>query len=290
MSISLRRALTAMAVVAAVAVLAAPAVLAQPAPADNPKCGGVAGLMHHSLPNYTNGNNGRNFVTVQRVSPIQGSPGNLTNNGFHKLCNRMGLTATGSPATMADIDGDTQPDNAELIQYNGRDGGVLSYLCHQIVASSAWDEGSALEIRPDLTAGGSVSLIVPGVECSQRYAVYNSGAGKGVNYFPIPLSTTCSDRICLCEQLNLPGSSTNPVPAGQQTLLQMVDAAAGGSEDFLCGQAVDTFRPLPTGEAARIVPAVIGPGGGAPVNCLSNGASGPCPATPSTDYPAPLIY
>lgn len=286
-STRLRRALVGMMVVAAVAILAAPAVLAQPAPAANPKCGGVAGLMHHSLPSYTGGNFGRNYVSIQRVSPIQASPNNLTSNGFHKLCNRMGLTATGNPATLADIDGDTQPDQAELTQFNGRDGGVVAYLCHQVVSSGAWDEGSGLEIRPDLSGGGSVSLIVPGVECSQRYAVYNSGGGKGIQYYPVPLSTTCTDRSCLCEQLNLPGTpGFNP---SGSTSVQDIDPVAGLVFDYNCGQ-LDVNPVIPAGRAVRIRPTVIGPVGGAPVNCLSNGALGPCPATPSNDYPAPLIY
>lgn len=275
----LRRALVGITVMAAVAFLAAPAALAQPAPASNPVCGGVAGLMHHSLADYIGGAVGRNFVSIQRVSPINGSPNNLGNNGFHKICNRLGLTATGNPGTMADIDGDAVPDNADLFQFNGRDGIVNSYRCDQVLASGAWDEGSAVEIRPGLSNSSSVSLFVPGVECSQRYAVYESGGGRGINYFPIPLSTTCSDRVCLCAQLNLPNG----------TNMQTIDAAAGSVEDFLCGSALDPFtRGLPTGEAARIEPrGSSGQPAGAGANCIGGF---PCPSTPSNTYPAPLIY
>jgi hypothetical protein len=285
---SLRRVLTGMAMVAAAAFIAAPLAMAQPTvPAAKPKCGGVAGIMHYSLADASGGAVGRNFVSIPRVSPINGSPENQTNNGFHKICNRLGLPAplSGNAADLPSIDGDGIPDNAQIFQYDGHQGSVASYTCNQIVSSSQWDEGAGVEIRPALSLASSVSLIIPGVECSQRYAVYESGGGRGINYFPIPLSTTCSERGCICDQLNLPNG----------TLIQTIDASLGNVENYLCQtpRALDPFTRgnpgaiLASGEAARIVPPGSVAAAGAGVNCLSGL---PCPATPSNDYPSPLIY
>jgi hypothetical protein len=285
---TLRRVLTGMAMVASAAFIAAPVAMAQPtAPAAKPNCGSVAGIMHYSLADASGGAVGRNFVSIPRVSPIQGSPQNQTNNGFHKICDRLGLSAppSGLATDLPSIDGDGVPDNALLLQFDGHQGSVASYTCNQLVSSSQWDEGSGVEIRPDLSNAASVSLIIPGVECSQRYAVYESGSGRGINYFPIPLSTTCSERGCLCDQLNLPDN----------TLIQTIDAAVGNVENYNCQtpRALDPFTRgnpgaiIPSGEAARIVPPGSVAGSGDPVNCLSGL---PCAATPTSDYPAPLIY
>ena len=281
-SISVRRALIGMTVAAAVVAFTIPVALAQPAPAANPVCGSVAGLMNHTLTKYTGGANGRNLVAIQRVSPINASPDNAANNGFQKICTRMGLPAppSGDANLLPSIDGDATPDNAQLLQFDPTSGTVQTYLCNQPIASSNWDEGSGVEIRPTLSnnAVTSVPLITPGVECSQRYAAYN----RGTNLFSIPLSTTCTDRVCLCGQLNLPATA-----GSADTAVTRIDAAAGVVDTFLCSQALDT-NPPPVGEAVQIVPSVNARPNGAPVNCLS--ASNPCPSTPSNDYPAPLIY
>jgi hypothetical protein len=260
------------------AFLAAPAVMAQPSPAGNPKCGSVAGLMHHSLANQGNGATGRNFVSVQRVSPVHANAEAVDFNGYSRLCARMGMPQ-GVPT---DVDGDATPDNATLTQFDPANGTVNSVQCQFAVPAVQWDEGAAVEITPDLTNSSSVSLIVPGVECSQRYAVYERGNGAlGVNYFPIPLSTTCVDRNCLCTQLNLPDG----------TNIQTIDAANGFIESLVCNAGnppIDVSRvPLPIGEAARIEPPGNVTAGGAPLNCLSGL---PCPAAPSNDYPEPLVY
>lgn len=281
MNSTVRRTLVGLAMVGLVSFLAAPALMAQPAAAGNPKCGSVVGLMHHSLSNLGTSPIGRNFVSIQRVSPIHANPSNPSFNGFSRLCARMGMPQ-GVPT---DIDGDAQPDNASLTQYNPIAGTVNTVRCQSGLPSVSWDPGAGVEIVPELSNSAAVSMIVPGVECSERYAVYEKGSGAtGIQYFPIPLSTTCSDRNCLCSQLNLPDG----------TQIQMIKASSPAIvENFLCDSVnppVDVFRvPLPIGEAARIETTGSTPGAsaGAPVNCISGV---PCAATPSNDYPQPLVY
>jgi hypothetical protein len=275
-----RRYFTGIAVVAAVALISAPAALAvdPPAPAAAPVCGAVVGVMNHTLADFVSGAKGKNYVSIPRVSDINVTPENQSNNGFHQICDRLGLSAppSGLPADLPSIDGDLVPDNAVLLQYNALAGTVATYQCNQVISSDQWDEGAAVEIRPALSIGTSVPLIVEGVECSQKYAIYRFGLGKGNNLFPIPLTTTCAERGCICTQLNL----------ATGTQVQTIDAATGNPEDFNCGQ-VDTFpRGFPIGEAARIR-STAGTTAGQPLNCLSGL---PCPATPSNDYPAPLVF
>lgn len=279
MSIKQRRALVGLAAVTLVAVLAAPAALAQKkptAPPARPGCGSVAGIMHISLADLGNNPIGKNLVSIPRVSSINTNPDNLLNNGFHKICDRLGLPAppSGLPGDLPDIDGDGIPDNASLEQHDGKRGAINSYSCEQVLSSAPWDPKSAVQITPDLSNSSSVSLIIPGVECSQSYAVYEFGAGYGDNDWPIPLSTTCATRDCICDQLNLPIG----------TSILTFDAVAGSVEQYDCNvpRDLDTFTRgtgtayIPSGEGARIQPPGSVTAAGLPLNCLSGL---PCPHT-----------
>jgi hypothetical protein len=286
MRIPIRRALVMMAVAAGfVALVAQPAFAAKPA--GPPVCAGMQSMVNHSLADFTGGSVGRNFVSLQRVGPHNNSPKKQTNNGFHALCKAMGMSPpTGNPATMPDVDGDAVADNAELKQFDAKSGSVNSYLCYQVVASSAFLQSEGVEIQPDLSNSASVGMKVKGQVCSQEYAAYKTGGGKGIQLYPIPIATTCGDRVCLCAALQLE----------YDTLLQMIDAANGSVEDFKCGRnTVDTFRrnPLPLGESARLEPTGTGAGSGDPINCNPGSPGGlgvPNPGTPCPATPAPGSY
>ncbi len=296
-TIQFRRALLGMAVTAGIFALAAPMAFAMPqAPPAAPKCGSGAGLMNFAItttpPSPPGTTTGRNFVSIQRVSPINGSPANLSNNGFIKLCQRLDR-----PGGLAfDVNGDSITDTGSLTQYDPLAGLVNSHDCAASLASSEWDEGQGVEIRVNLGGGlgaTDISLVIPGVECSQKFAAYKNVAqanAKGKLYFPIPNSTTCTERGCICDQLNLPNGS----------VLLTVNTApptTGSIETYNCvtPRDLDGNPPLRVGEAALIFGSNA-PGGGTttegrPVNCLTPGANPlPCPTTPNANYPAPLIY
>ncbi len=298
-TIQFRRALLGMAVAAGILALAAPIAYAMPQPpAAGPKCGNAAGLTNFAVtstpPNPPGTTTGRNFVSVPRVSPINGAPANLGNNGFIKLCQRLDR-----PGGLSfDVNGDSITDTGNLTQFDPLVGLVNSHDCASALASSEWDEGQGVEIRVNLGGGlgaTDISLIIPGVECSQRFAAYKSvapGNAKGKLFFPLANSTTCTDRACVCAQLNLPNN----------TVVQTVNTAPpaiGNIETYNCDTIppidVDGNPPLRVGEAVLILGANAPGGGitteGRPVNCLTPGANPlPCPVLPSANYPATLIY
>lgn len=303
-TIQFRRALLAMAVTGAFLALAAPAAFAMPhTPAADPKCGSAAGLMNFAItttpPNPPGSTTGKNFVSIQRVSPINGSPDNLSNNGFTKICARLDR-----PGGLAfDVNSDGIADTATVTQFDPVTGGVNGHVCDNTTpnASQAWDEGQGVEIKVALGGGlgaTDISLIVPGVECSQKFAAYKNASttsAKGQIFFPTPNSTICTSPQCICDQLNLPAGSF------VRTVLTSANAAKCFPAPAPCGN-IDTHPcgalpsvTLRVGEAALIFGGNA-PGGGTttegrPVNCTSPVANPlPCPAPPSEEYPSPLIY
>jgi len=303
---TVRQALQGTAVAAVVAFLAAPAAMAAhgapPPPAAPPVCMAGVGMAAVKLTDFIPPSFfGRNLVNIPRVSAIVGTPDDLTNNGFHAVCRGMGLTATGNAATMADIDGDSLPDNADLFQYDGHNGTVATYKCHQIVSGGPFDEGGGIEIQPSLSSSGLVIppttptnvftiSFVAGLECTQAYAAYEAGAGKGTQLLPITPVQACPDRVCVCEALDL-AKDTVSIPA-KRARIKTVWADHGQVEEFDCGALVDPFvrgggaAVLAAGEAAWIInPGNTGAVAGAPTNCAPGGGLGlagiPCPGGPA---------
>jgi hypothetical protein len=313
-TIQFRRTLVGIAMASAIFALAVPPAYAQPAnpepPAAGPKCGAAAGLMANAItttpPSPAGTTAGRSLISVQRVSPINGSPDNLSNNGFTKICQRLDL-----PGGLAfDVNGDSIADTAKLLQHDGHDGLVNEHECNNTTpnAGASWDEGQGVEMRVFLGGGAlsqDVALVFPGVECSQKFVAYKNnpnppalpqGSSKGRGYFPLPLSSTCADRGCICDQLNLPNGTIVWTIENDPGVLAVNGDETGDIEAYNCvtPRDLDGNPPLRVGEAVYIY------GGNAPtgvttegnaVNCLTPvGAGAPCAAPPSADYSSPLIF
>lgn len=162
---SLRRILSAVAVLAGTAALVSPA-LAQ-APPGPPVCGAVASLMNMSLVPDGPGVVGDNLLSIPGISPINNAPSS-GNNGFKQLCTRFGLATSGS----------------SVLQFNAQTGSPVTFTCDQ-PSPPTWIVGQGTLMRPAAAATGKI----PGVECSQPYRYYADGSSViGDNIQPVPLT------------------------------------------------------------------------------------------------------
>lgn len=293
-TIQFRRALLGTAVAFAMLALAAPQTFAMPEPpAAAPVGAAGASICNFAItttpPNPPGTTTGRNLVSVPRISPINATPDNPVANGFSKLCQRLDR-----PGGLAfDVNSDGLVDTGTLTQFDPRNGLVVSHNCANANAPS-WDEGQAVEIRVSLGGGlgaQDISLIIPGVESTQKFAIYKNpsvASAKGKIYLPLPNSTTCVDRSCICSQLNLPNGTS-------VFTINTAPPSTGNIETYVCGSGGDANPALRVCEAALVFGADF-PGAGTTaagntVNCLTPGADpAPCPATPSADFPTPLIF
>lgn len=238
---SLRQAFVMAVVFAGTAALMATPVLAQqqpPAPGP-PVCGGVASLMNHQIYRFAGLGTfpkGANIVSIPSVSPINNTPTNHANNGFHDLCRRFGLTGTTSQIQQFD------PRNPAHIQ---------SFTCDQPISSDDFTIGQAVYILPSADATGRL----PGVECARPYTTYVEGLGTvGDNLWPMPITVAgvgtpvagVGGLQDVCNMLGLPGG----------TSVIRFDALGGNQRTHLCGavpQAADV-SPSPIGEGLLIRP------------------------------------
>lgn len=227
---SLRRVLTAMAVLAGTAALISPA-LAQVAPGP-PVCGSVASLMNMSVLQDGPGVQGDNLLSIPSISPINNNPASA-NNGFKQLCDRFGLATAGS----------------SILQFNAQSGAPVTFTCDQ-PSPPAWTPGQAALMRPAAPATGKI----PGVECSRPYRYYADGPGVlGDNLHAVPLTIALipNSPQAYCDMMGL-----RPVAGAiaGDTILDFVPS--GAINTHVCGTA--PLFTLTLGRALLVRPSTQG--------------------------------
>jgi hypothetical protein len=226
---SLRRVLSAVAVLAGTAALVSPA-LAQ-APPGPPVCGAVASLMNISLIQDGGGAVGDNLLSVPGISPINNNPSSA-NNGFKQMCTRFGLATAGS----------------SILQFNAQSGTPVTFTCDQ-PSPPTWIVGQGVLIRPAAAATGKV----PGVECAQPYRYFADGpAVQGDNVHPVPLTIALipNNPQVYCDMMGL---RPQGVVAGD-TILDF--NPAGTINTHVCGTA--PLFNLTLGRALLVRPSTQG--------------------------------
>jgi len=212
------------AVFAGTAALLASPVLAQTPPGP-PVCGGVASLMNVSLTQEGPGPKGDNIVSIPAISPINNNPATFSNNGFHDLCRRFGLTGTTST----------------IIQFNAQTGIPATFICNQSIASSAFTPGQAVLIQPSANATGRI----PGVECTRPYTAYVEAPGTlGDNLFPVPITYAGSKMFNICQTFGLSTAASSVI---------RFHADTGSLDTVTCDQSASVLT-LGVGEGVLVRP------------------------------------